>query len=72
LSDTPGKSGKPPNQIKPCFLEVPGKNDLHIRVLAGFPGLDGLEHAGDPASVQGPLEANRRGANLPYFNYLSD
>jgi len=31
-------TGSPYSWLKPCFSDIPGKNDPHIRVLAAFPG----------------------------------
>jgi hypothetical protein len=31
-------TGSPYSWLKPCFSDIPGKNDPHIRVLAAFSG----------------------------------
>jgi hypothetical protein len=31
-------TGSPYSLLKPCFSDIPGKNDPHIRVLVAFPG----------------------------------
>ena len=31
-------TGSPYSWLKPCFSDIPGKNDLHILILVGFQG----------------------------------
>jgi hypothetical protein len=43
------------------------KKEPHIRILAGFLVMFGVNCMAEPGSIAGALAAHGRGANLPYF-----
>jgi hypothetical protein len=61
--------------VKPLFSDIPGKNDPHIRVLAGFPGpewgkLGGEIHL-DSRAFGGHLQGRKSAVFCQSKRYLS-
>jgi hypothetical protein len=54
------------------FFSLHRKNDPHIGFRAGFLRFVWLKYGAYSSSIERPLMAKRKGANLPYFGKLND